>query len=104
MFGGGSAPFYAVYFKALRLPRDAFRATITMVMLMQAVMRIGGYAGMGLFDATVLLPLAVGLPFMLAGGWVGDAIVDGASPVTFNRIIGSVLLLGGVALITKCRS
>ena len=47
LFGGASSPFYVIYFKALRLSRDAFRATMSMVVLVQVVLRIGGYAGMG---------------------------------------------------------
>lgn len=101
LFGGGSAPFYAMYFKALHLPRDAFRATISLVVLLQVVMRLAAYAGMGLFDMVVVLPVLIGLPFMLLGGKVGDALGDRVSPQVFNRIVGGVLLASGVALTLK---
>lgn len=101
LFGGASSPFYVIYLKALNLSRDAFRATMSMVVLVQVVLRIGGYACMGLFDATILLAALIALPFMLVGGRIGDVIADRASPRTFNRIIGVVLLVSGTALVLK---
>lgn len=101
LFGGASSPFYVVYLKTLGLARDAFRATMSMVILVQVVLRIGGYAGMGLFDATILLSSLIALPFMLLGGRIGDVIADRATPHAFNRIVGVVLLVSGVALVVK---
>jgi uncharacterized membrane protein YfcA len=101
LFGGASSPFYAIYLKALHLSRDAFRATMSMLVLVQVVLRIGGYAGMGLFDTAILPAALITLPFMLLGGRIGDVIAERASPRAFNRIIGVVLLVSGVALIVK---
>ena len=101
LFGGASSPFYVMYLNALRLSRDAFRATMTMIILAQVVLRIGGYASMGLFDATILLAFVIGLPFMLVGGRAGDVIADRVAPLTFNRMVGVVLLLSGLALVVK---
>lgn len=101
LFGGASSPFYVIYFKALRLTRDAFRATMTMVIMVQVVLRIGGYAGMGLFDVATFLATLIALPFMLMGGKIGDVIADRVSATTFNRIVGVVLLVSGMALTMK---
>jgi uncharacterized membrane protein YfcA len=101
LFGGASSPFYVIYLRALRLSRDAFRATITMVIFVQVVLRIGGYAGMGLFDVTLLLISAIALPFMFLGGALGDVVAARVAPRTFNRIVGAVLLVSGAALVLK---
>lgn len=101
LFGGASSPFYVIYLRALRLSRDAFRATMTMVILVQVVLRIGGYAGMGLFDTSALLMSAIALPFMLLGGKLGDVIAERVPVQTFNRIVGVVLLVSGTALVLK---
>lgn len=101
LFGGASSPFYVIYFKALSLSRDAFRATMSMVVLVQVVLRVGGYAAMGLFDATILLAALFTLPFMLVGGRLGDIITERVSAITFNRFVGVVLLISGMALTVK---
>lgn len=101
LFGGASSPFYAIYFKTLHLSRDAFRATMTMVVLVQVVLRIGGYAGMGMFDAATLMATVMAVPFMFAAGRIGDLIAERVSAITFNRFVGVVLLLSGVALAMK---
>lgn len=101
LFGGASSPFYVMYLRALRITGDAFRATMTMVILIQVVLRIGGYAGMGFFDATALLIGCVAVPFMFLGGKLGDVIAERVSVKAFNRIVGAVLLVSGAALTLK---
>lgn len=101
LFGGASSPFYVIYLRALCLSRDAFRATMTTVILLQVVLRIGGYAGMGLFDAGAMLMSAIALPFMLLGGRLGDVIAKRVPVQTFNRIVGAVLLVSGTMLVWK---
>lgn len=101
LFGGASGPFYAMYLKALRLPRDAFRATVTMIVLMQVVLRIAGYAGLGLVDGYALLITVAALPFMLLGAKLGDGIASRVDQRTFTRIVGAVLLISGTALMLK---
>jgi uncharacterized membrane protein YfcA len=101
LFGGASSPFYTCYFRALRLSRDAFRASMTMVILMQVVLRIGGFAGAGLFNMATLLATLIAVPFMLLGGRMGDAIIERVADRAFNRIVGGVLLVSGLALAIK---
>ena len=101
IFGGVAAPFYAAYLSALRLSTEAFRATMTAILLVQVVMRITGYVNMGFVDTYVLLVTAGALPFMFFGARLGDAIAGRVDAVTFNRIIGVVLLLSGLVLIWK---
>jgi len=101
LFGSASSPFYVMYLQALRISRDAFRATMTMITLMQVVLRVGGYAGMGLLDTKALLISAMVLPFMMLGARFGDVIANCTSPRTFNRMVGAMLLASGAALLLK---
>jgi uncharacterized membrane protein YfcA len=101
LFGGAASPFYAIYLSALRLSRDAFRATMTMILLVQVALRVAGYTTLGLVDARALLVTVVALPFMLVGARLGDVISGRVDERTFKWIVGSVLLLSGVALILK---
>ncbi len=101
LFGGASAPFYVMYLRALHLSRDAFRATLTMIILIQAVMRMGGYAGMGFLTRDTLIIITLALPFVMLGGKLGDVLADRVSPLAFNRLVGTVLLVSGVTLLVK---
>ena len=101
LFGGAASPFYAVYLNALRLSRDAFRATMTAIVLAQVILRIAGYASFGLFDSSILLISVAALPFMILGAKVGNAVADHVDHQTFNRILGTVLLISGALLVWK---
>lgn len=101
LFGGASSPFYAIYLSALRLSRDAFRATMTMILLVQVALRLAGYGSMGLIDTYALLLTLLALPFMFLGARIGDLVAGRVTQQTFNRILGAVLLMSGAALIVK---
>ncbi len=101
LFGGAAGPMYVIYLNTLRLGRDAFRVTITSIMLFQGVTRLAGYAALGLYDRHVMLLLAAALPMMLVGSWLGARLIRRFNPVWFNRAVGAVLLMSGFALLIK---
>jgi len=101
LFGGAAGPLYVVYLNAARLAKDAFRVTITMVMLFQGLTRVAGYATLGLYDRNVLLLLAAALPMMILGSWLGARLVRRFDPQLFHRAVGVVLLVSGTALALK---
>lgn len=101
LFGGAAGPVYVIYLNALNLARDAFRVTITTIMLFQAVTRVGGYALLGLYDHNALLLLAAALPMMLVGSWLGVRVVRQFDQIKFGRAVGVVLLVSGLALIFR---
>lgn len=101
LFGGAAGPLYAIYFSNLDLARDVFRATVTTTLLIQAGLRATGYAGLGFYDRTTLVVLAVALPFMWLGGRLAERVTGNIEPQVFNRIVGAVLLASGAALLFK---
>lgn len=101
LFGGAAGPLYVSYLNAARLGKDAFRVTITTIMLFQGLTRIAGYAALGLYDAQVLKLLAVALPVMILGSWLGARVVRRLDQALFNRVIAMVLLASGAALLLK---
>jgi uncharacterized protein len=101
LFGGAASPFFVVYLRTLRLHRDAFRATMTMIILVQVVLRSAGYAGMGFLNAKILLISTLVLPFMFIGARLGDVIANHIAPQTFNRLVGALLLVSGTALVLR---
>ncbi|MFN7084995.1 MAG: sulfite exporter TauE/SafE family protein [Burkholderiales bacterium] len=101
LFGGAAGPIYVIYLRTLQLGKDSFRVTITTILMTQAVMRVAGYFKIGFYDRATLLMLAAALPLMLAGAWLGGAIAGRIDQLTFNRIVGAVLLCSGIALLFK---
>jgi uncharacterized protein len=101
LFGGAAGTLYAIYFSAVRLPRDVFRVTVATLLLVQGALRLGGYATLGFYDVPTLVLTAAAFPFMLVGGRLGDAIAGRVEQHTFNRIVGAVLCVSGLALVLK---
>lgn len=101
LFGGAAGPLYAIYLNAARLGKDAFRVTITTVMLFQGLTRIAGYVTLGLYDGRTLLLLGAALPMVIAGSWLGARLVRHIDLQLFNRAVAVVLLVSGSALILK---
>lgn len=101
VFGGAAGPIYVMYLSQLSLERDAFRVTITTIMLCLSIYRITGYAGFGFFGETTLTLLAVALPPMLIGAFFGERIVRRFDQTKFARGVAVVILIGGIALILK---
>jgi uncharacterized membrane protein YfcA len=101
LFGGGVGPIYVVYFNVLRMSREAFRVTVTMILLISVMARIAGYAGFGFYDRSTLVLVALGLPLVFIGSWLGDWLALRLDPRRFGSVVGALVLLSGVALILR---
>jgi len=101
LFGGGAGPIYVIYFNILRLERDVFRATMTMVMLVSASLRVGGYADFGFYARPTLILLALGLPMIAVGSWLGTHLVRRLNPRLFGLGVTALVLMSGTVLLLK---
>jgi uncharacterized membrane protein YfcA len=101
LFGGGVGPIYVVYFNILRMKRDVFRATMSTVVLVGGAARMAGYASYGFYSGSTITLLAVGLPLVIVGSWLGDRLARRLSTRTFGWLVGGLVLLSGVALLLK---
>ena len=101
LFGGAAGPLYVIYLNAAQLSKDAFRVTITTVMLFQGLTRMAGYGALGLYDSNTLTLLLAALPTMVLGSWLGAGVIRRFDAALFNRAVGVVLLASGAALIFK---
>lgn len=101
LFGAGVGPIYVIYFNTLRLEKEVFRVTMTTVALLGGLTRITGYAGMGFYQRSTILLLALGLPMVVVGSWLGDRVVRRLNPQSFGVFIGVLILLSGIALLLK---
>lgn len=101
LFGGAAGPLYVIYLNALQLEKDAFRVTITTMLLTLATLRVIGYSGLGFYNPTTLTVLAAALPMMLIGARIGNHVAGRINQRAFNRVVGLVLMVSGAALILK---
>lgn len=97
LFGTGG-PFYVSYLKARGLDKGALRATFAVVFLLDASLRIGGYLSTGLITPDTLRWLALGMPAMIVGMYLGGRVHTGISARTFTRAISILLVGSGLAL------
>jgi len=100
-YGAGSAPIYGMYLNSVNLEKTVFRVTVSAVMLVPISARVFGYAGLGYYSGDVLLGLAIALPFMFLGTWLGDLWLRGLDSDRFGRLVSWVLLLSGIGLVVK---
>jgi uncharacterized membrane protein YfcA len=101
LFGTGVGPIYVVYFNALRLEREIFRVTMSTVVLLGGVARIAGYASFGFYEGPSFVLIAIGLPLVILGSWLGDKVIRRLDPQQFTWLVGALIFLSGVALLVK---
>ena len=101
LFGAGAGPIYVVYFDILRLEKAVFRATMSAVVLLGGAARIAGYESYGFYGPSTITLLAVGLPLVVVGSWLGDRVVYRLSPRSFSRLVAGIMLLSGITLLVR---
>jgi len=101
LFGGGVGPIYVVYFNVLRMNKEVFRVTISTVLLVSVVARITGYASFGFYGRSTMTLLALGLPLVFVGSWLGDRLARWLDPRRFGTLVGGLVFLSGVALLLR---
>ena len=101
LFGGGGGTLVVIYMHARGIGKMQFRATVAVLWFIEMIARISGYTLAGYYTASTLLLVAVLLPMVWAGTWVGEHISNRISQETFSRILAVMLLLSGVSLLLK---
>jgi hypothetical protein len=93
--------FYAMYFDAIRLGKDNYRASMTAILLTLTVIRGIGYFAVGEFSRDVVVVTAMLFPPMLLGIFIGNRFHHGLSEIAFRRIVAGALIVSGLALLIK---
>lgn len=101
LFGGGGGTLVVIYMHARGIGKIQFRATVAVLWFIEMIARISGYTLAGYYTASTLLLVAVLLPMVWAGTWIGEHISNRISQETFSRILAVMLLLSGVSLLLK---
>jgi hypothetical protein len=104
LFGTGG-PVYTIYLARRLEDAAAFRATISSVILLSALIRLGAFAGAGLLQQPKLLVNGLWLlPFCAAGVFAGSRLRGALSPARVRQALFGVLALGGAGVITRALS
>jgi uncharacterized protein len=99
--GTFGSTFYAIYFDAIKLGKDHYRATMTAILLTLSLARGTGYFVVGEFTRDVLIVAAMLMPPMFVGIFVGNRIHHGMSETVFRRTVACALIVSGLALLLK---
>ena len=99
IFGAMATIFFAMYMDAGRMGKDAFRATMSAMILTISIARTAGYAAVGELTWDSVILCAAAIPAMGVGLLIGDRIHTGLSPAAFQRFVCVALAACGVALI-----
>jgi uncharacterized membrane protein YfcA len=101
VFGGMAGPFYVVYLRSLALDKHRFRATVALALFLLSIVRALGYGGLGLYDAPVLLLLALMLPIVAVAMVAGDRLHARLDERRFGHMVSALLVLSAGALLFK---
>jgi uncharacterized membrane protein YfcA len=93
--------FFAMYFDAIRLGKDQYRATMTAILLTLTVTRGVGYFAVGEFSRDVFIVTAILFPSMMLGIFIGNRFHHGMSETAFRRTVACALIVSGLALLIK---
>ena len=99
-FGTGG-PFYVVYLQMRRLDKMQFRATFAAIFLLDGANRLAGDFLSGMLTLQFLRMLAMALPVMMVGIYLGGRVHTTVGQETFRRGIGLLLICSGVALLLR---
>jgi uncharacterized membrane protein YfcA len=101
MFGTMASIFFAMYFDAIRMARQNFRASMTAALLTIGVVRGIGYWAIGEFNREVLIVVAMAAPAVGIGIFIGNRFHHGMSELAFRRTVAGALIASGLALLAK---
>jgi uncharacterized membrane protein YfcA len=100
-FGTMASVFFAIYFDVIRMAKDNFRASMSAILVALGIVRGLGYWAVGEYSRDVLITVAIALPMMLVGIFIGNRIHTGLSELAFRRLVAGALVVSGLALLVK---
>jgi uncharacterized membrane protein YfcA len=98
---GTSGPVVVPYFQRVLSSPGEFRATLLAYFLVLDVLRMAGYAQLGLVTGESLWRAALLLPIGLAGSVLGGRLHVRVRPRLFQLAVGALLCATGVLLISR---
>jgi uncharacterized membrane protein YfcA len=101
LFGTGGPP-YVIYLTHRICDKTVFRATTSLLFLLEGGLRAVVFAVAGLLlQPDLLSTYLAGLPLMGIGIWLGSRVHVGISNEQMTRLVGLLLLISGTSLLWK---
>ncbi len=101
LFGTGGPP-YVIYLGHRIRDKGELRATLSLLFMLEGGFRVCIFLAAGLLaDRTVWSGVALGLPVLAVGMWLGSRVHTRLSQHQMIRAVGLVLLGAGAALLVK---
>ncbi len=101
LFGTGGPP-YVIYLTHRIRDKGALRATLSLLFMLEGLFRLGLFSLAGLLlDRAVWTAVAVGLPVLFLGLWLGSHVHLRLSHSQMVRTVGVILMAAGVSLLLK---
>jgi uncharacterized membrane protein YfcA len=103
LFGTGGPP-YVIYLTHRIRDKGQLRATLSLLFLLEGLFRVAVFALAGLLaDRAVWTGVALGLPIIFLGLWLGGHVHLRLSRTQMVRAVGLILLGAGVSLLVKAQ-
>jgi hypothetical protein len=100
LFGTGGPP-YVIYLSHRIRDKSVFRATTSLLFVIDGGLRIVVFLATGILTAATFAAYAAALPLMALGLWLGSRVHVGISNAQMMRLIGLLLLGSGASLLWK---
>jgi len=55
----------------------------------------------GFYERSSIALIAIGLPLVVVGSWLGDRMIRRIDPQMFSWLVGGLILFSGVGLLVK---
>ncbi len=92
-------PVYAAYLGRRELEKSAFRATLTMLLVLESSLRLIGYGATGILDRSAIGFAAALLPVAFLGLLLGERLHGRLPEQLFRRIVSLLILASGLVLL-----
>lgn len=96
---GINGPPLVLGLQAAGLGPAAFRATLQPLFALQGVVVVGGFAVLGLYDATDLAVVAAGVPALWLGWWLGDRVFARLPADRVRAVVLATLAVSGAVVV-----
>ena len=101
MFGAMASIFFAMYLNACALEKQAFRATISAMLLALSLIRLVAYAAVGELGAESLVVFVAALPAMGLGIYLGGRLHARMSETLFKGLVCAILVVCAIPLLLR---
>ncbi len=99
MVANAAGPIMSLYFLAAKFPVRAFLGTTAWFFAIVNIVKVPFAAGLGLITPGGLLIVAVLVPLVIVGGFIGRSIAERISQQVFDKLVIALTVVGAIYLL-----